>query len=82
MEKEGLTYEDAYAQSMDPEGRIKFWGEMAKNVHWNKFPENILDDTNKPHYRWFKDGLTNICYNCVDRHLEKHGDSPAVHFDS
>jgi len=34
MEKEGLTYQQAYDASMDPEKREQFWGDMAKNVHW------------------------------------------------
>ena len=68
---------------MDPEGRIKFWGDMAKNVDWYEFPKTILDDTRKPHfYRWFPDGKCNICYNCVDRHLKDLGDNTALVFDS
>ena len=37
MEKEN-AYDVAKKATLDPEGRIKWWGDMAKNVHWNKFP--------------------------------------------
>lgn len=31
------------------------------------------------HIKWFYDGTLNICYNCVDRHVEKgYGDSIAL----
>ena len=33
---------------------------------WTK----VLDDSNKPFYKWFVGGKTNIVYNCLDRHVE------------
>ena len=28
--------------------------------------------------KWFEDGITNVAYNCVDRHLETRGDQVAI----
>ena len=34
-------------------------------------------------YRWFPDGITNICYNCIDRHVQYgDGDKTALIYDS
>jgi acetyl-CoA synthetase len=29
-----------------------------------------LDDSEKPFFKWFTGATTNLCYNCVDRHLD------------
>lgn len=60
-------YEKMYRRSLeDPEG---FWGEIASELHWEKPWKKVLDESNAPFYQWFTEGKTNICYNCVDRHL-------------
>jgi propionyl-CoA synthetase len=42
-----------------------------------------LDDSNPPFYRWYSDGLINMCYNAIDRHVEGgKGDSIAFIYDS
>ena len=28
--------------------------------------------------KWFEDGLTNVSYNCIDRHLKTHGEQVAI----
>ena len=61
-------YEEAFSRSInDPEG---FWGEAAEAIHWYKKWDKVLDDSNKPFYRWFKGGVVNTCYNALDRHVE------------
>ncbi len=41
-----------------------------------------LDASDAPFYRWFSGGLTNACFNEVDRHvLAGHGDEPAFFFE-
>jgi len=63
-----MGYEDAYRQSIeDPEA---FWAEAAKAIHWHVQPQRILDYSSPPFRQWFVGGLTNLCYNAVDRHLE------------
>ncbi len=71
-------YKEMYAASIsDPE---KFWGEQAKRIHWFKPFTKVKNTRYAPDVsiRWFEDGTTNICYNAVDRHLEKRGDQVAI----
>ena len=53
----------------DPEG---FWGQIANQLEWyrkwDKFQE--YNFTDKPEIRHFIGGKINVCYNCIDRHLE------------
>ena len=64
----------------DPEG---FWGEAAEAVHWHKKWDKVLDDSNKPFYRWFTGGMVNTCYNALDLHIENgRADQPALIYDS
>ncbi len=74
-------YENNYQESIDsPE---TFWGAAAEDVRWYKKFTKVLDDTNKPFYRWFPGGEMNTCYNAVDYHVENgRGDQVAVIYDS
>jgi propionyl-CoA synthetase len=74
-------YDDAYQKSIkDPNG---FWGQAAENVHWYKKWDRVLDDSNKPFYRWFSGGEINTCYNALDFHIEQgRGDQVALIYDS
>ena len=57
----------------NPEG---FWGEAARReLHWFKPFESVLDWSDPPFARWFEGGLTNLSFNCLDRHL----DGPVAH---
>ncbi|MEO1103688.1 MAG: AMP-binding protein [Pseudomonadota bacterium] len=41
-----------------------------------------LDASDPPHFRWFRGGYTNACFNEVDRHvLAGHGDETALIFE-
>ena len=46
-----------------------FWAKEAKNLKWFKKWSKVLDDSKKPFFKWFINGKTNICYNCLDVHL-------------
>jgi acetyl-CoA synthetase len=62
-------YQEMYARSIaDPQ---KFWAEVAGELHWHKKWHTVLNDRHAPFYKWFEGGVTNLCYNCVDRH--QHG---------
>ena len=57
-------YDEIFKRSIsDPEG---FWGEAAEAIHWYKKWDKVLDDANKPFYRWFAGGEMNTCFNAVD----------------
>ena len=72
-------YKEMYAASQnDPE---KFWGEQGKRIDWFKPYTKVKDtsyDTHNVSIKWFEDGLTNVAYNCIDRHLEKRGNQVAI----
>ena len=73
--------DEAFSRSIeDPEG---FWGQAAEAIHWYKKWDKVLDDSNKPFYRWFKGGIVNTCYNAIDRHVEGgRADQLALIYDS
>jgi acetyl-CoA synthetase len=51
---------------------LAFWAQEAENLHWFKKWDKVLDDSNKPFYKWFTGGKTNICYNCLDVHVKTY----------
>ena len=60
---------------------VAFWQRQALDrITWFKEPTEVLDDSNPPFYKWFKDGELNLSYNCLDRHLGEHGDQVAYHW--
>ena len=72
------TYLKWYKQSVkNPE---KFWGKHGKRIDWFK-PYTKVKNTNfsgKVSIKWYEDGVTNVAYNCIDRHLKKRGDQTAI----
>ena len=75
-----MAYADVYkAWQDDPES---FWMQQANAIDWNTAPSKALFDDNAPLYEWFADGMTNTCWNAVDRHVETRGDQAALIYDS
>ena len=71
-------YEDMYRHSLqDPNG---FWAEQAKRLHWEKFPTKIRsgDFSDAVEIKWYEDGILNVSYNCIDRHLSTKADDIAI----
>ena len=62
---------DALAEkaNKDLEG---FWGDEAEELEWYKKWDKVLDDSNKPFFKWFVGAKTNIVHNAIDRHLKTH----------
>lgn len=48
----------------------EFWSKEAEELVWFKKWDKIIDDSNKPFYKWFTGGEVNIAYNCLDKHCE------------
>lgn len=62
---------------------LDLWQAAAEDVFWYTAPQQVLDDSRPPFYRWFPDGVTNACYNAVDYHVEQgRADQLAVIYDS
>jgi acetyl-CoA synthetase len=45
-----------------------FWAKEAEELEWYQKWTKVLDDSNKPFYKWFVGAKTNIVHNCLDRH--------------
>ena len=72
------TYLKWYKESVaNPD---KFWGKHGKRIDWFKPFTKVKNTsfTGKVPIKWFEDGLTNVSYNCIDRHLKKRGDQVAI----
>lgn len=75
-----FSYASTYAAwKDDPEG---FWLNAAEAVEWTAQPtRNEVDADGLA--RWFADGIGNICWNALDRHVrDGRGGTPAIVYDS
>lgn len=70
-------YQETYARSVnDPEG---FWGDVAEHFYWKRKWSNVLRwNFDEPDINWFEGGKLNITENCLDRHIYRLGDQPAI----
>ncbi len=74
-------YLSLYQRSIDdPEG---FWSEVAEDFHWfskwDQVRSHNYDRRKGPvSIKWFSGAKTNVCYNCVDRHLDVRPDKTAI----
>ncbi len=74
-------YQEEFIQSIQHPDQ--YWGEIAKAVHWEKTWDKVLDDSDKPYYRWFTGAEVNTCYNALDLHVkEGRGEQNAIIYDS
>ena len=65
-------YEEMWRQSIDEPDA--FWLEQAKSLSWVTEPTKSLEylwDTQarRIEHTWFEDGVLNVSYNCLDRHM-------------
>jgi acetyl-CoA synthetase len=75
----------AYQAMCDEAGRDfeGFWGRLAKEtLLWHKPFTKVLDESNRPFFKWFDDGELNASYNCLDRHLKTQPDKTAIIFEA
>lgn len=71
-------YQKWYQESVeDPE---KFWDKHGRRIDWFKPYTKVKNTSFKGRVpiKWFEDGLTNVSYNCIDRHLKTHGERTAI----
>ena len=62
--KQANAKPDIYGRSFDD-----FWTEESKRITFFE-PWKQLYEWKPPYAKWFIGGKLNICYNCVDRHVE------------
>jgi propionyl-CoA synthetase len=78
---ESLKFKDVYEQSINQPD--VFWGKAAEAIQWTKKWDKVLDDSNKPFYRWFTGGELNTCYNALDYQVAAgRKDQVAIIYDS
>ena len=64
----------------NPEG---FWMDQAAAIDWFTKPETAFDPDLGVYGGWYPDGITNTCYNCLDRHVAGgRGEQAALIYDS
>lgn len=72
------SYDAMYRKSIQqPEA---FWDEVASEFNWMS-PWSRVKNTSfegDVSIRWFEDAKLNITSNCIDRHLQQHGDKTAI----
>jgi acetyl-CoA synthetase len=75
------AYHKDYDLSLkDPE---LFWSRIAENFTWKKKWDKVLNWNFKDlDVQWFIGGKLNVTENCLDRHLEKNADTPAIIWES
>ncbi|KAI3924991.1 hypothetical protein MKW92_029234, partial [Papaver armeniacum] len=81
-------YLEMYKKSiLDPSG---FWSEIASEFYWEKkwpqqqqvYTENLDVRKGDIKIEWFKGGMTNICYNALDRNIDAgNGDKIAMYWE-
>lgn len=80
-------YMEMYRNSVeDPAG---FWADIASQFYWKEkwdpqfcLKENFDIGKGRVQIEWFKGGITNICYNCLDRNIESgNGDKVAIYWE-
>ncbi len=78
-------YHKMYQQSVEQPDA--FWGQLAKdNFYWHTpfskvLQYNFTKSKGPIDVKWFEDGTTNICYNALDRHVEKTPNKVAFYWE-
>ena len=67
MEQKGFgRWEELYRWSC--EHSEEFWADMAARLDWYEPWQKVLDEAEKPFYKWFSGARCNIIQNALDRH--------------
>jgi propionyl-CoA synthetase len=74
-------YRELFSASInDPDA---FWAQAAQAVSWLKPPQQVLDDSRPPFYRWYPNATMNTCANALDRHVAAgRAEQAALIYDS
>lgn len=76
MSFDAAAYDAFYRSSIDDPHT--FWAQQAQRIDWQTPFSKTLDYDHPPFAKWFVGGMTNLCYNAVDRHLATRADQPAL----
>ena len=60
-----------------------FWQEQADELDWFSKPTVVLSKDENGYPMWFKDGMLNMCYLTIDKHIQDgFGNQVAMIYDS
>ena len=86
LEERRYPPDPKFARSADAQAEIykksleEFWEEEGRQrITWFR-PFDKLYEWDLPYAKWFLGGLTNVCYNCVDRHVESGKGGKVAYF--
>ena len=76
-----MEADDLFKKSI--EENEQFWKEQAHEITWFDFPKQIISKDANNYTQWFPDGKLNMCYLCIDKHIEDgFGQETAIIYDS
>ncbi|WP_313215311.1 AMP-binding protein [Soonwooa sp.] len=76
-----MNAENLIQQSIN--NKEEFWKEQSQSISWYTFPKTITSPDENNYNQWFVDGELNMCYLCIDKHIEDgFGDQVAIIYDS
>ncbi|MGV6860416.1 MAG: acetate--CoA ligase [Putridiphycobacter sp.] len=76
-----MNYKEQYELSTN--NPSDFWNKQAQNIDWYKKPSIIQSKNSDNYTEWFKDGMLNMSYLCIDKHInDGFGDQNAIIYDS
>lgn len=59
------------------------WADVATDLEWFSPWETVYEETAVGSFRWFPGATTNLCYNCLDRHVAAgDGDRVALVYET
>lgn len=75
---DGQKIQDPYETALN--NPDVFWGEQGRRLDWIKPYTKVKNTRFAPDVsiKWYEDGVLNVSANCLDRHLTKRGDKPAL----
>ena len=74
--KDFSEYQSLYNDSVKDPSNF-FLKQALKEIDWIKEPtKGSTGSLSSP--KWFEDGMLNISYNCIDRHVENHPEKTAI----
>lgn len=82
VKKNALIDRETYLQWYDESIKEPdmFWAKHGRRIDWFK-PFTKVKNTSfrgRVSIKWYEDGITNVAYNCIDRHLKSRGDQVAL----
>jgi acetyl-CoA synthetase len=72
-------YSEMYRRSVSESDA--FWADQAQQLDWIDAPTKVENTSFAPgaiSIKWFEDGVLNVAYNCIDRHLPERADQTAI----